>query len=57
MIIRAFSVLGALLLSVVRDDKTTRLIVREALKVYGGQVHAVEAFMETVPIGAGPGRD
>jgi len=33
------------------------LIVWEAFKVYGGQIHAVEAFMETMPAGAGDGWD
>ena len=33
----------------------TKLIVWEAFKVYGGQIHAVEAFMETAPLGAGSG--
>ena len=36
---------------------STKLIVWEAFKVYGGQIHAVEAFMETVPMGAGSGWD
>jgi len=30
-------------------DKTKSLIVWEAFKVYGGQIHAVEAFMEQMP--------
>ncbi len=33
------------------------LIVWEAFKVYGGQIHAVEAFMKTMPAGAGSGWD
>jgi hypothetical protein len=33
------------------------LIVWEAFKVYGGEVHAVEAFMEIMPFGAGSGWD
>jgi hypothetical protein len=33
------------------------LIVWEAFKVYGGEVHAVEAFMEIMPVGAGSGWD
>jgi len=36
------------------DGKNT-LDVWEAFKVYGGQVHAVEAFMEVMPIGAPTG--
>jgi hypothetical protein len=35
----------------------TKLIVWEAFKVYGGQIHAVEAFMEVVPMGAASGWD
>jgi len=31
------------------------LIVWEAFKVYGGQIHAVEAFMEIMPVEAGSG--
>ena len=31
------------------------LVVWEAFKVYGGQIHAVEAFMEVMPPGAGSG--
>jgi len=31
------------------------LIVWEAFKVYGGQIHAVEAFMRVMPAGAGSG--
>jgi len=34
-----------------------KLIVWEAFKVYGGQIHAVEAFMEVVPVGTGSGWD
>lgn len=33
------------------------LIVWEAFKVYGGQIHAVEAFMEVMPRGASSGWD
>ena len=33
------------------------LIVWEAFKVYGGQIHAVEAFMEAMPAGRGDGWD
>lgn len=33
------------------------LIVWEAFKVYGGQIHAVEAFMKIMPVGAGSGWD
>lgn len=33
------------------------LIVWEAFKVYGGQIHAVEAFMRVMPAGAGSGWD
>ena len=33
------------------------LIVWEAFKVYGGQIHAVEAFMEVMPASAGSGWD
>jgi hypothetical protein len=33
------------------------LIVWEAFKVYGGQIHAVEAFMEVMPAGSGSGWD
>jgi hypothetical protein len=32
------------------QSKTAKLIVWEAFKVYGGQIHAVEAFMESAPI-------
>lgn len=35
----------------------TKLVVFEAFKVYGGQIHAVEAFMESAPMGAGSGWD
>ena len=38
------------------DGKNT-LDVWEAFKVYGGQIHAVEAFMEVMPIGASTGWD
>lgn len=33
------------------------LIVWEAFKVYGGQIHAVEAFMKIMPAGVGSGWD
>jgi len=33
------------------------LVVWEAFKVYGGQIHAVEAFMRVMPAGAGSGWD
>jgi hypothetical protein len=33
------------------------LIVWEAFKVYGGQIHAVEAFMRVMPVSAGSGWD
>ena len=33
------------------------LIVWEAFKVYGGQIHAVEAFMKVMPATAGSGWD
>jgi len=33
------------------------LIVWEAFKVYGGQIHAVEAFMRKMPANAGSGWD
>jgi len=33
------------------------LIVWEAFKVYGGQIHAVEAFMRVMPAAAGSGWD
>jgi hypothetical protein len=33
------------------------LIVWEAFKVYGGQIHGVEAFMKIMPAGAGSGWD
>ena len=33
------------------------LIVWEAFKVYGGQIHAVEAFMRVMPASAGSGWD
>ena len=36
-------------------DKTKSLIVWEAFKVYGGQIHAVEAFMEQMPRGSASG--
>jgi hypothetical protein len=36
-------------------SSATKLIVWEAFKVYGGQIHAVEAFMETAPLGATSG--
>lgn len=39
------------------EDKATKLIVWEAFKVYGGHIHAVEAFMEQVPMGAVSGWD
>jgi len=35
----------------------TELIVWEAFKVYGGQIHAVEAFMRVMPATAGSGWD
>jgi hypothetical protein len=39
-------------------DKTTRsLTVWEAFKVYGGQIHAVEALMEVMPRGSSSGWD
>jgi hypothetical protein len=33
------------------------LIVWEAFKIYGGQIHAVEAFMRVMPASAGSGWD
>ena len=33
------------------------LVVWEAFKVYGGQIHAVEAFMEVMPRGSSSGWD
>lgn len=33
------------------------LIVWEAFKVFGGQIHAVEAFMRNMPVGSGSGWD
>jgi hypothetical protein len=33
------------------------LIVWEAFKVYGGQIHAVEAFMKNMPLGTASGWD
>ena len=33
------------------------LMVWEAFKVYGGQIHAVEAFMKIMPADAGSGWD
>ena len=36
-------------------DKTKSLTVWEAFKVYGGQIHAVEAFMEVMPRGSSSG--
>jgi hypothetical protein len=36
-------------------DTTKSLIAWEAFKVYGGQIHAVEAFMETMPRGTPSG--
>jgi hypothetical protein len=33
------------------------LIVWEAFKVYGGQIHAVEAFMKNMPVGTPSGWD
>ena len=33
------------------------LICFEMFKVYGGQIHAVEAFMEKMPIGTPSGWD
>jgi hypothetical protein len=36
-------------------DKTRSLIVWEAFKVYGGQIHAVEALMEQMPRGSSSG--
>jgi hypothetical protein len=33
------------------------LVVWEAFKIYGGQIHAVEAFMRSMPAGAGSGWD
>jgi hypothetical protein len=38
-------------------DGNNTLDVWEAFKVYGGHVHAVEAFMEVTPIGASSGWD
>jgi len=35
----------------------TELIVWEAFKVYGGQIHAVEAFMRNTPVGSVSGWD
>lgn len=35
----------------------TVLVVWEAFKIYGGQIHAVEAFMRSMPTGAGSGWD
>jgi hypothetical protein len=35
----------------------TKLVVWEAFKVYGGQIHAVEAFMKLMPLEAGSGWD
>jgi hypothetical protein len=32
-------------------------MVWEMFKVYSGQIHAVEAFMETAPLGTGFGWD
>ena len=37
--------------------KNQSLSVWEAFKVYGGQIHAVEAFMKVVPAGTPSGRD
>jgi hypothetical protein len=37
--------------------KENALVVWEAFKIYGGQIHAVEAFMEVMPAGAGSGWD
>jgi hypothetical protein len=36
-------------------DTSKSLIVWEAFKVYGGQIHAVEAFMEQMPRGSSSG--
>jgi hypothetical protein len=33
------------------------LVVWEAFKVYGGQIHAVEAFMKNMPLGTASGWD
>lgn len=38
-------------------DKKSALQVFEAFKVYGGQVHAVEAFMKQMPLGSPSGWD
>ena len=38
-------------------DGNNTLDVWEAFKVYDGHVHAVEAFMEVMPIGASSGWD
>ena len=38
-------------------DRNRSLIVWEMFKVYEGQIHAVEAFMEQMPRGAGSGWD
>jgi len=38
-------------------DTTKSLTVWEAFKVYGGQIHAVEAFMEVMPRGSSSGWD
>jgi hypothetical protein len=38
-------------------DGQNTLDVWEAFKVYDGHIHAVEAFMEVMPIGAVAGRD
>ena len=40
-----------------RDLGGRSLVVWEAFKVYDGQIHAVEAFMETVPLGTASGWD
>jgi hypothetical protein len=35
----------------------TRLVVWEAFKIWGGQIHAVEAFMKRAPLGQTSGWD
>lgn len=38
-------------------DRTRSFVVWEAFTVYGGRIHAVEAFMEQMPRGSSSGRE
>jgi hypothetical protein len=41
--------------SVMRGGDNSSLVPFEAFKVYGGQIHAVEAFMKVMPLGTPSG--